>query len=65
MSLHQNQRRRNELLLTLRRSLDKGYKRSFLQPPELETIAKQVNQISGMVLAELAAMEPNAKERVA
>jgi hypothetical protein len=65
MSLHQNQRRRNELLMVLRKSAEKVYRRSFLQPPELETMAKQVNQTSGMVLAELAAMAPKQKEQTA
>ena len=65
MSLHQNQRRRNELLMVLRKSAEKVYRRSFLQPPELETMAKQVNQTSGMVLAELAAMVPKQKEQTA
>jgi hypothetical protein len=65
MNLHPNQRRRNELLMVLRKSAEKVYRRSFLQPPDLETMAKQVNQTSGMVLAELSAMEAKAKERVA
>jgi hypothetical protein len=49
--------------MVLRKSAEKVYRRSFLQPPELETMAKQVNQTSGMVLAELAAMELKAKKR--
>jgi hypothetical protein len=63
MSLHQNQRRRNELLMVLWKSAEKVCRRSFLQPPDLETMAKQVGQTASMVLAELAAMAPKTKER--